>query len=383
MMKRATWTLLWLLCAVVALEFATRLDDWARFGVSFASPAVALDDLITRDSLGMHGRASVQYRQFRMNALGLRGPEIDLSSQASRALVVTAGASETFGLYESKDHEWPRQLQDTLAESCGSAVVVGNAAFAGMSLPTVIGDVAGRIARLRPRVVVYYPTPMQYLEAELPKAATPTVSEEALPHTRLRAAGRFREAVKRSIPTPILDFLRKRDISKSRRVVGTSAQEHAATLRLDAFESDLRRLISTVRAIGAVPILVVHQNRFAFPRDPARNVMLTAWERFYPRYTGKAILEFDSLAADRTRQVGATEAVAVVDPAQKLLGAPVVPFADFSHFTDLGSSVVAGEVGRAARLFACSDVAPERRASLDDETQKVYSANRGVSLRSY
>jgi len=100
-------------------------------------------------------------------------------------------------------------------------------------------------------------------------------------------------------------------------------------------------------------VLVVHQNRFA-GRTEDQEVWLRAWERFYPSYTGRAIVEFDRLAAERTRRVAADSGVLVVDPAPGLDAARGVPFADFSHFDDEGAAIVAGAVARAMETALCA-----------------------------
>src|SRR5580704_16764560 len=104
----------------------------------------------------------------------MRGPDIPLAKPPGTLRVVTAGASETFGLYESPDREFPRQLEDTLrARLCGDPVEVLNAAIFGMSLPTLEQDLRLRVRPLDPDVVVLYPTPVQYLNDAMPMSATP------------------------------------------------------------------------------------------------------------------------------------------------------------------------------------------------------------------
>ena len=339
---------------IATLEGAMRLDDWARFGVPFASRIISLGELLTTDSLGVHARPGAQFRQFRINQLGFRGAEIGEEQLRLTRLVVAAGASETFGLYEPAGKEWPRQLEDSLRAACSESITVGNAAFAGMSLPTVIQDIQRRLAPLQPSAIVYYPTPMQYLEKELPIAAEPSRSVAATPKGfRFRAFVRFRDAIKRILPAPVLDRLRQREIRAFRRELPAGPLDRAPLERLDRFEQDLRVLVGAVRSVGATSLLVVHQNRF-FSRDGDEQARwLTAWERFYPLYTGEAILDFDRLAAERTRKVAKDSAVRLVDPALELKAARPVPFADFSHFTEQGSAIVGGAVARALSPGLC------------------------------
>ena len=103
-MSRWAQTAAWAgLCAVlvaVSVEVTVRADDWSQHGVPISSGFTNLGELLVVDSLGPHARPGAQFRKFRINALGYRGPEISREALAGRPIVLVAGASETFGLYE-------------------------------------------------------------------------------------------------------------------------------------------------------------------------------------------------------------------------------------------------------------------------------------------
>ncbi|HEY0930674.1 MAG TPA: hypothetical protein VGE27_12205 [Gemmatimonas sp.] len=351
MLRRLAIWLSALTAMAVALEVTVRLDDWAQFGVPLMAPAIDLEELSVRDSLGMHARAGTQFRQFHINALGFRGPEVTDRTD-STVLIMTAGASETFGLYESQGREWPRQLEDSL-NACGARAVVLNAAFAGMALPTVQQDFVRRLASSKPRFVVYYPTPMQYMSGD-PTAAEPaTAAPVPLPMWRSRALPRFRDAFKRATPTPVLDLARRVTTHRTRTARGISVRDAVDASRLDAFERDLRGLIGTYRRGGATPVLLTHRNRFADTTGADAQLYLRAWERFYPEFTGAAIVRFDAQAALRVARVGSDSGVLVVDPLPALRAAGTKAFSDFAHFTDVGAAAVGGTTARALAANLC------------------------------
>ena len=237
-----------------------------------------------------------------------------------------------------------------------------NAAFAGMSLPTVRQDIANRILPLRPDVVAYYPTPMQYLEGKLPQGTPPSFEPvDALPQWRSRAFPRFRDAIKRSVPEPLLDLIRVLDTRRTRAASKIEAQTEIPVDRLDAFEADLRILVGDLKRVGVRPVIVVHRNRFSETWSPESQRLLRAWERFYPRFTGEAIVEFDQKAADRTKRVGADSAVLVVDPLTPLRATNEPVFADFSHFNDYGAALVGREVALRLAPVACGANRGSRR----------------------
>jgi hypothetical protein len=311
-----------------------------------------MSELAVLDSLGFHARAGTQFRQYEINSLGFRGPELDLASFKG-TLIVASGASETFGLYERNGGEWPRQLEDSLA-GCTPPVRVLNSAFAGMSLPTVEQDFVRRLAPYQPTMVLYYPTPMQYLYGEKPKAAAPSETPpSSLPAWRSRALPRFRDAFKRATPQPIIQLFRRFETQQARGAYGIVAKQTVEQERLTGFEEDLRGLIGTYRRNGVIPVLVVHRHRFTeFESDDAR-IWLEAWERFYPAYTGRALAEYDNAAAERVKAIGQDSNVVVVDPLPALRAIGHGAFADYSHLTDAGSAAVAGTAAAAIAPIIC------------------------------
>jgi len=341
-----------LLAFALSMELVARVEDRVRYGTEFLSPYREQSEMIVRDADGVHGRRNARFQKWRMNNLGFRGPDVDSAQGAGTLRVIATGASETFGLYEPEGKEYPRQLEDSLDLAlqdldCPGAqrVEVLNAAMAGMTLPTVTQDVKLRLSRFEPAVVVYYPTPTQYLADALPAAARPdsTASGVASPDWRRRlhprVSDRIREQAKGILPARLQDYLRTRMVARAVAAHPPGWRFEALPIdRLDAYEQDLRTFVGVTRAAGAEPVLATHANAFP-PGEVPDQRLLHIWERFYPRATGEVILEFDSAAAVRTRLVARDSAAALAD---------VLPdvgpegFADDTHFNAAGSSEVAG-----------------------------------------
>ncbi len=331
-----------------ALEGGARLDDRVRYGTPVLARPVGIGDLLVRDSLGVHGRPSAQFRKWRMNALGMRGEDVRLSEAEGTIRVLIAGASETFGFAEAAGREWPAQLQDGLIKRCGPGRhVVLNAAFAGMYLPTVTQDFARRGSGLDPNWFVYYPTPAQYLEPELPVAAPrDTVMRGAhdLPAFRSRFLGRIREQVRDGLPPIVRRWFQDRTVATARE--GQSDDwlfRSPPPERLAAFEADLRTLVGTARGAGAKVVLVQHATYVDGP-PPAgiRDAdFRTVWNRFYPRATIDALIAMEGAAAAIVRRVAADSGALVVDVRSALHGDRDRLFSDQSHLSDAGAGVLA------------------------------------------
>ena len=348
-------TVLLTLVVLAGAEATVRIEDLIRWGMPLLESSTSTADLAVSDRTGRHPGPGRTFQKWRINAVGTRGPEPDAQHADRRALVL--GASETFGLYESPDHEYVRQLSDTLAaNSCRADVL--NAGFVGMSLPTVEQDYRLRLASLSPRVAIYYPTPPQYLDDAVPRAVTVDSSggppaNRSIWHSRFRP--RARDAIKSMVPRRLLDLLRQRETARSRNDFPTDSMfTTIPASRLTAFDHDLRVFVSTLRSRGVMPILVTHANAF-IGTPPAGDDRLRGWERFYPRATGATLVAFDSAAAESVRSVAADSGVVVVDAWQDFRGVPgEAMFADFSHFTNAGAARMASLLRPAvARVLGC------------------------------
>ena len=337
----------------VVFEITARVEDLVRFGTPIFSPYTDQTDLILQDEFGARGRPNARFQKWVLNSLGTRGPEVSPTKAPGAVRVVTAGASETFGLYETPSREYPRQLEDSLSVSltrlsCVSAqrpqrAEVVNAALPGMSLPTVSLDVKHRISSLRPDFIVYYPTPAQYLD-ERPPGSVPRAQSttEAPALTRAlypRSWARLRSQLKAMLPSVAQTWVRQREVKTILRSRPAGWQfTSVPNDRVELFDQDLRRMVGTIRATGAVPILATNSNAF-LGSDPSGVEVLYAWERFTPRATGRVILAFDSVSREIIRQIARDSVVAVAEVDKTVRGRAA--FADFLHFTDAGASAVA------------------------------------------
>ena len=233
-----------------------------------------------------------------------------------------------------------------------------------MTMPTIEQDVRLRLVRYRPSMIVAYIPSSAYLEEAAPTAARPDSSgrgerpPSALASLRLRSAGRIRDQAKALIPETMLTWFRR---LHTIYVVRKHAADWRFTTpppdRLAAFDSDLRRLVGSIRAIGAVPVLVTHGDVLMGRPVPDKD-QLIAWEKFYPRATGPTLVAFDSLVRLTVLKVAADSNTISIDAARALAAGPVSAFADPTHFTDLGAATVARVVSRQVltvdpRVAAC------------------------------
>ena len=373
------WTAL-ALCFVVLAELTSRVEDWVRFRMPIFSRVTDSGELLVNDSTGTHGRPGARYFKWSMNGLGFRGPEVAREVPPGTVRVVTTGASETFGLYESPGAEYPRQLEDSLRALASRAAwpacdgraprvaprfEVVNAALPGMALPTLEQHLRTQVGPLRPDIVVLYPTPGFYLNPRAPVMRPPGDDGELTASNALqpRLLKRLRDQLKGLLPGPVLTYLRRRDIADvvADRPAGW-AFESLPPERVAAFESDLRRVVGATRAIGATPVLVVNVN-IAMDPQFADEAMMVAWRRQFPRASERTLVEFHAAAAESTRRIAADSGVTLLDLPQSFGGRWAGRFADFVHFTDAGASLVASALAPVVAGAAGSSVSCDRLVS--------------------
>lgn len=345
--------------AAIAFELTCRVEDWVMYRMPIASPYVSIEDLLVHDADGVHGRRNARFEKWRMNNLGTRGPDAPVNPSPGSIRIIAVGASETFGLRESPDHEFPRQLEDSLNARVSRASCAGddggrprfevlNAAFAGMTIPTIEQDVRNRLRRFHPEVIVAYVSPSAYLEDQRPVAAAPDSSRrDDSPSIRRvfhpRSLDRLRDELKTMLPQVVLSWVRSGEIGAANR--GRAAGWQFTSVppeRVSAFDADLRSLVGAIRSVGAKPLLVTHANVFV-GRSGADNAKLLAWDKFYPRATGQTLIAFDSVARGVTLRVAGDSGISVADAAARLAVAPESAFADYMHFTDVGAALLASE----------------------------------------
>jgi hypothetical protein len=225
-----------------------------------------------------------------------------------------------------------------------------------MSMPSILLDLRTRVRSLSPDIVVLYPSPAFYVDRDPPHTATDVLPAGELDFARAlqpRVWSRIEDAAKSLVPSVVLDRMRAREIRLD--VERYPAGWRFTTVppdRLALFGEHLREVVGTIRSIGAEPILMTHGNAFmGGKRDEA---LERAWERFYPRATGRVLIEFDAAAREATLQVARDSSVVVVDVAGDLARAGDGVYSDFAHFTERGAARVAGQLSDAVQAVVAN-----------------------------
>lgn len=330
---------------VATLEACARLDDYLSYGAPLLRNS-SLADLQIVDALGIRGRPMARFQKWRLNRLGLQGPDVGLQKQPGHLRILVLGASESFGSSESPEMSFPAQLQRILETRAQCPIEVLSAALPGMTLPRATHFCASTLGRLQPDLVVYYPTPAAYL-ADFPPSETfePPEAIGGKPRPELRFLPRLQSGLDRSLPRWVQDW--RFDAGMRRALRRETAGKPEAWFfrdvppeRVRLFDAHLRALIGCVRRSRARLLLATHANRFREPLTASEERFLSSWRSYYPRAEPAALLGMERAANDRIRSVGESEDVPVVEIA-KVVSPDPRNFYDFAHFTDRGAGLAA------------------------------------------
>jgi len=314
--------------ALVTLEVSARVDDYVTHG----APLTGYFDIQTiyeYDELGRRGKPNAQYLKWKLNSLGFRGPELE----PGKLTVATLGASETFGMYESDNREFPRQLETILRERFGDSVQVANVAYAGMSVGQALLRLDETLEAVEPDMLVVYPSVAAYADApkgEWRLGKRPQRSSFAI----FRIEERVRDLLKNTIPDWLQTQIREMQADRSKQ-----AEKGWQTLpeeNVERFRRELDELVERTLATGAEVALVTHATRFGDRVRPEDEPFLIAWRKFYPQLAEDGFLDMERRLNAVVREIAQERGLPLVDAAEKMEpGAE--NFVEFVHFTDQGA----------------------------------------------
>lgn len=152
----------------LTLEVSTRLDDAIKYDAPLWRDYSG-NDLRAKDNDGLtYNVPTAKFEKWQHNSLGFRGTEIMHNKSSGVVRVVCVGTSESYGLYESPNKEWPSQLQKLLPSPKFEVV---NASVVGFSLPSYGAYLKKHVFPLNPDVIILVIHPFMYV-SNLEKATT-------------------------------------------------------------------------------------------------------------------------------------------------------------------------------------------------------------------
>jgi hypothetical protein len=344
--KRIARGLFCVCIAFLTLEMCSRLEDWV---FQRASPLQSYDfsRLMGEDPAGVLAMPNERYFKWRTNSLGFRGPEL----REGTIRVACAGLSETFGIYEREDGEYPRLLEQKLNErSSGPEFEVVNLGLPGSSFRYLCRHIPGIVERIRPDIFVVYPSFANYIwlpsgssvqeHLLLPVMPFPG-SPESLrsPWWTPRFSQRWDRIVEATVPPTFRTWLTQRSNERRARRLGGSFRQLPEE-KVVRFREDLEALLDFLEQKRIPVVLATHATSFGEVRETEDHDRLVAWRSSYPALEEGGLLDMEERMNRVVRENAAKRHVHFVDAA-RLMPTGHKYFGDFVHFSDEGANAFA------------------------------------------
>ena len=336
---------------VLTLEFCARVDDYLTYGASPWKP-YRWENVEAQDSIGAYGRPGASYQKWKINSVGYRGPEL----RQGTVRIATFGASETFGIYEAEDQEYPRQLQRILNSwSGGNEFEVVNVAMVGQRVAEAILRIPKTVQQVHPQFALLYPAVEHYLwlptikQAFDPSLANPSpllvqVVEPPFERFEFRTVERVRNLLKQALPSYMSTWLRQLEID--RFAATHPVMDRVPEANVILFEKHIALFVADLRAAGVRPILLTHATVFGDVVSESNQYLMTAMRKSYPMLKEEGFLDLENRMNDAIRRVASHDDVLLIDAARLMPPGPRY-FADGVHFTTEGSSLMASIIATA------------------------------------
>ncbi len=347
----------------LTLELCTRIEQFLRFGAPFIG--------VYSSSVLRSGGANVpnaRFEKWRNNSLGFRGSEINVNKKIGTTRVVCMGASETYGLYESAEKEWPRQLKSLLPPQ----YEVVNTSVTGLSLKNYSFYMNKHVFPLAPDVVVLVVNPLFTIGNQkrdpVPKQSEPEKlrkDSDSSNTARLIPSFRFltksKQIVKQLLATNFPVLLQKYQVwSLSKEIAGLEATKLKGRKPFDVmpeedlqrFRSDLKSLICLIKThktkviVCTYPHLISNVTKLKHPEIIQDN------RRFFVDLSFNGMMDVLKKTNEAISEIPKEGGVSFVDVASRIPKTTEY-FGDNVHYTDKGSRLFAEAVSE--QILAESD----------------------------
>lgn len=334
-------SLLLILLFFSVLEICARLDDWIKWRVS-PIHNYSQDNLSIVDELGFRNRPNAQFEKWKINKYGFRGIDFNLEKPEGVKRIMILGASESFGLYENEEMEYPAQLQKLLDKKRPRRYQVINAAVPGISPPRLLHLYQNWLYKFKPDQIYYYPSPSIYLLTNPPGPVLPgyttKVADQSL---QFRIRNKINTIVKQFLPIHVQTAMKRHLIN---RAIASAPKESIfhkpPSDRLNLFKIHLNQLVTAIETGGTQATLVTHASRVSNPISDEEWQVLTGWRKLYPHVSENCFVEMEAAGNKIIKQVALLTGSSIVD-ADSQIPSNAKNFADHIHFTNDGATIMA------------------------------------------
>jgi len=312
--------------------------------------------VLTEDSSGIrHNTPGVRYGKWEINSLGFRGKEFDLKKKEGQVRIVCLGGSETFGVFERKDREWPSQLGARLRNQFPRVEVI-NASVAGLTLKRKKAYVEKYVLPLKPDIMITTQGALLPITDSMRGVQSKRLGSKVKRKNFLRefaAENQFLlklgETIKKGLPEALSNYLR---LWRLRSKIRKKERKHLANKQpmdklpeniILEFEEDLRSFIEYLKENHIAPILLTYPTLFTNMNKNSYGYLLLSIRRLCVELSDDGIIDASEKLNDSIRRIAKKQNVALIDN-DHLMPKTLEYFVDYSHYTDKGAECIAKNV---------------------------------------
>ncbi len=346
--------LITVLAFAFTIETCARFDDVLRFDAPFWGTYTD-KSLRTIDESGINRNVpNSSFEKWKNNSLGFRGEEVLLEKPTGLVRVVCMGTSETYGLYESANMEWPAQLQSLLPNSARYQVI--NASVVGMPLNKYRAYIEKYVVKIKPDIIILFINPYAYVMGS-EKANKHSEDrykrqhiEEKKKYFSFRAFEKlklkFKAEVKQELPADLLKKYRVWQYSKivneteMRRLKNKLPMETVSQSHVDAFGYELNELIKYLKQQNIQVVLSSYPVLLQPGTLEAYNDIFIESRVGLVEYSFNGLIDISEKINLKIKDAAQKSGVGYVD-IDSMVPKNLQYFADHVHYTDDGAHKVA------------------------------------------
>jgi hypothetical protein len=358
----------------LTLEFLARVDDKFKYNAPMFGK-YSPDILREYDAERIrHNIPNAQFEKWKINNLGFRGPDIKTGTNVGKIRIVCMGASETFGLYESQNKDWPRQLNEILGDNYD----VINTAVVGQFLDKWTVYLDKYVLDLQPEIIIMVVNPFNYVDnisthnmGDTKKQISQTKQNNKPLNLKksfinnvkqgigsLRILPKIKIVIKSVLPQEILKkyqlMAMKNQVIAMERVKlnGQPPADSVAPEAVASFQSDLDTLVKYIKSkhikvvLSTYPMLLRNENM-----EDYQDIFYD-FRRFYIKLSLKGIIDALAKCNNSIKYVAGENRLDLID-LYRILPHSKIEFGDNVHYTDAGSLAIASSIAEYLRSDQC------------------------------
>lgn len=349
----------------IFVELTARFDDWLKYDAPFWGTYSSLrlrswDEEGTRINI-----PGGDFEKWKNNSAGFRGPEISVEKKPGKTRIVCLGASESYGLYESPDMEWPAQLRMDL-DSTKFEVI--NVASVGLPMVQYFDYLRKYVLKYSPDAAILYIEPVSYVAARErginnPESIIKNPKQQRAARQRgirgklntwFRSVPKLQRAIKQFLPRSIMAEYNRRTAEKMVKsaeityLKGMTPLDVVPAEIIEEYKTELKKIISLLLNNDCQPILCTYPSLIDGGMTEGNMTVLLEARRFVVE------LSLDGMANAAKQLNEANRTVALEENLPLIELENAVPrnktyFADNVHYTDAGAEIVARTVAEYIR----------------------------------